>query len=182
MKPIKIVSTPMCSEILRIAGLKDHMVSHHPFKENSDWIIVLSETRVEYSPKTKVIKLKLNTFTQIERSIKFIRDIFNIKQPYTSIAKEHNYNPFNIHNRKIKVKVYAKFIKDIVEDMGYSIVDDNPDFIVYPDYLKEELADIINKMKERAIEIPSHDNAPLNPLKRAKERYRILEKNLCMKP
>ncbi len=180
MEPKKIVTTPMCSEVLRMAGLKDYMISSQPFNETSDWIIVLSETKIDYPPKTKVIKLKLNTFTQIERSIKLIADIFNITP--SSIYGEYDYSPVNDHNRKIKVKVYANFIKDIVKDMGYSLVDHDPDFIVYPDYLKEELSDEITEMRERAIEIPSHKHAPINPLKRAEERYQILEKNLCMKP
>jgi hypothetical protein len=68
-----------------------------------------------------------------------------------------------------------------VEDMGFTIVDKSYDFVVYPDYMGDEIAGKINK-NVKAIEIPSHKNVPLNAIKRAEMRYNILEKELCMKP
>jgi hypothetical protein len=65
-----------------------------------------------------------------------------------------------------------------VEDIGFDIVEENYDFVVYPDYMKDEISE--NDIK--TIEIPSHKNVPLNPIKRAEMRYNILEKELCMKP
>jgi len=88
--------------------------------------------------------------------------------------------------KKIKVKVYSNFITDIVADMGFSLVKEKPDFLVFPDYLKDdENKDILGEieiMGDRAVEIPSHKNAPLNPLERAQIRYNILESRLCTKP
>jgi segregation and condensation protein B len=52
--------------------------------------------------------------------------------------------------------------------------------VVYPDYMKDDVrAEIKDK---KAVEIPSHKNAPRNPFKRAEMRYHILERNLCTKP
>jgi len=66
--------------------------------------------------------------------------------------------------------------------MGFTIVtDDSCDFLIYPDYLKEELKRELEETGERAVELPSHSNAPLNPVKRARMRYEILENRICMK-
>jgi segregation and condensation protein B len=81
-------------------------------------------------------------------------------------------------NRKIKVKVYSNFLKEIVEDMGFSVVDNNYNFVVYPDYMKNEITDDDIEF----VEIPSHKSVPLNAIKRVEMRYNILEKKLCMKP
>jgi predicted MPP superfamily phosphohydrolase len=85
-------------------------------------------------------------------------------------------------NRKIKVKVYSNFLKDIVNDLGFTLVTGNHHYLVYPDYIKNELFDEIITMGDRAVEVPSHKNAPKNPLKRAEIRYKLLEKKLCTKP
>ena len=84
-------------------------------------------------------------------------------------------------NRKIKVKVHSNFLREVVEDMGFSVVPDHEDYLVYPDYMRDELVDELSTMGDRAVEIPSHKSAPLNPVERAKLRYNILEKRLCMK-
>jgi len=88
--------------------------------------------------------------------------------------------------KKIKVKVYSNFIRDIVQDMGFTVVEEKPDFLVFPDYMNtianNQLKMEIELMGDMAVEIPSHKNAPLNPLIRAQLRYHILEKRLCTKP
>jgi hypothetical protein len=109
------------------------------------------------------------------------------------------------NNRKIKVKVYSQFLKDIIEDMGFELVDENPNFVVFPDYLENQInndeeishndaskglskneenftkndntLDCINYLK-----VPSHGDVPINPLERAIMRYNLLEEELCMKP
>jgi hypothetical protein len=65
--------------------------------------------------------------------------------------------------------------------MGFKIAKDDYNFVVYPDYMKDK---IINEIEDniKAVEIPSHKNAPLEAIKRAEMRYNILEKELCMKP
>lgn len=95
---------------------------------------------------------------------------------------EEFYHGRGPENRKIKVKVYSNFLEEIVKDMGFTVVaGNNYDFMVYPDYMKEKLKEEIAFAGERAIELPSHKNTPLNPIKRAKMRYQILENSLCMK-
>jgi segregation and condensation protein B len=85
-------------------------------------------------------------------------------------------------NRNIKVKVYSNFLRDIVDDLGFTIVSEDPDYLVYPDYIKNQISNEIVTMGDRIVEIPSHKNAPKNPIKRAETRYKLLEKKLCMKP
>ena len=64
--------------------------------------------------------------------------------------------------------------------MGFKIVKEDYNFVVYPDYMKDKINEIEDNIK--TVEIPSHKNVPLNPIKRAEMRYNILEKELCMKP
>ena len=85
-------------------------------------------------------------------------------------------------NRNIKVKVYSNFLRDIVDDLGFKIVSEDPDYLVYPDYNRNLLSDEIVTMGDRVVEIPSHKNAPKDPIKRAETRYKLLEKKLCTKP
>jgi len=169
---LKIVTTPMCEEIVKLAGISDYVVSKTPDSVRADMAVVLSETELS----TKSIKIKLNTFSQIEESIETLSETFGtIPLDYKlrdSAGSKKN------KNRKIKVKVYSNFLKEILEDIGFEIVNEDYDFVVYPDYMKNE---IINENVE-SVEIPSHKNVPLNAIKRAEMRYDILEKKLCMKP
>ena len=184
---MKIVTTPMCQEILRLAGVHDFTVMKNIDSAGADVAIVLSET----DTNTKSIKLKLNTFSQINDSIKTISDIFGT-QPLVSSVENVSVLDSSNENRKIKVKVYSNFLKDIVKDLGFTVVQENDDhdtydFLVYPDYMKDEIRDkITNEITDdlnnfMTVEIPSHKNAPLNPIERAELRYNILEKKLCTK-
>jgi hypothetical protein len=83
--------------------------------------------------------------------------------------------------KKIKVKVYSNFLKEIVTDMGFTLVEDQYDFVVYPDYIRRKISAEIEALGDRAVEIPSHKNAPIDPLERAHMRYKILEERLCMR-
>ncbi|WP_431062194.1 hypothetical protein [Methanobacterium sp.] len=170
---LKIVTTPMCEEIVKLAGISDYKVSKDPDSAHADVAVVLSETQTA----TKSLKIKLNTFKQIKESIILLSNSFGTKPLNYEIKNTKDSNKDK--NRKIKVRVYSNFLKDIVEDMGYNIVQENPHFVVYPDYMKDEI-----KIEDysKAVEIPSHKNAPLNPIKRAEMKYNILEKELCMKP
>ncbi|MCK9151522.1 hypothetical protein [Methanobacterium alcaliphilum] len=197
---MKIVTTPMCEEILKMAGITDYIVNKYPDEENADLAFVLSET----DTKMKSVKLKLNTFSQIQKSIitvfenvkrysesntEFKASETQIKSFNEIIQSDIGYRWFDSpekeqlrnENRKIKVKVYSNFLKDILNDMGYTIVNKKPDFIVYPDYLENNVGDnLLNGVK--SIKIPSHGDVPLNPLERAIIRYNLLEKGLCMRP
>lgn len=114
-----------------------------------------------------------------------IEDIFS-KYP---LANEWNQEDlkkeFQRINSNIKIKVYSNFLKDIVEDMEFVIVESdmgsngefdtesNFDYIVFPDYM--EMNNLKNNMDENiCIAIPTHSNVPKDPIKRAEMRYSIL--------
>ncbi len=175
---MKIVTTPMCRDVLELAGIKEFEVNSDPDSTNADIAVVLSESDITM----KSVKVKLNTFTQIKKSVKMLCDIFDTDP--LAVDQDFNiYDNHNKYNRKIKVKVYSNFLRDIVDDLGYTIVssDQNCHYIVYPDYKRDELLDKINSFEKRVVEVPSHKNAHKNPLKRAEMRYKLLEKKLCMK-
>ncbi len=167
---LKIVTTPMCEEIVKLAGIKDYVVSRTPDSVEADIAVVLSETKLSI----KSIKIKLNTFSQIEESIERLSKIFGTIPLDYKIKDNAEENK----NRNIKVKVYSNFLREMVEDMGFSIVDENYDFVVYPDYMKNEMM----SGNIDTVEVPSHKNVPLSAIKRVEMRYNILEKKLCMRP
>lgn len=175
---MKIVTTPMCEEILKLAGLKEYQISLNPDSTAADIAVVLSETNTDI----KSIKLKLNTFKQIQDSVDVVRTNLGSES-----LKEESTIPLpswdKTENRNIKVKVYSNFLKDIVEDMGYTVVNGNEyhDYLVYPDYIRDEILGELDSMDENYVEIASHKNSPINPVKRAELRYKLLEKKLCMK-
>ena len=109
---MNIITTPMCEDILKIAGVDDYTVVKPSYIENADVAVVLSETKTDI-PK---IPVKLNTYQQIYDSIFIIKNKFNT----------------NIDEEKIKL------IKDTITDMGYNISDSDYDFIIVPDYMNIE--------------------------------------------
>lgn len=176
---MKIVTTPMCQEVLRLAGVSEFQLIKDGVYGDADMAVVLSETKIPENTPTKFIKLKLNTFKQIEDGIKLISNVLDTRP----LEKNYYNHPVNQkENSKIKVRTCSNFLREIVEDMGFTIVtDDSYEFLIYPDYLKRELKEEVYEAGERAIELPSHGNAPLNPIKRAEMRYQILENSICMK-
>lgn len=104
-----------------------------------------------------------------------INDIF-LKYPLASDWLDMNKKDvFQEKNSKINVKVYSSFLRDIIIDMGFNILDlesdiSNIDYIIFPDYMN------INKenSKNGLISIPTHNNVSKNPIKRAELRYSIL--------
>ena len=94
--------------------------------------------------------------------------------------------------------------------MGFEVVDENPDFVVFPDYLENQINNQIKNDDEishsdsskglskneenfsksgntgtscaKYLKVPSHGEVPINPLERAIMRYNLLEGELCMKP
>lgn len=171
---MKVVTTPMCEEIVKIAGINDYIVNINPDSVKADIAIILSETKLSM----KSIKIKLNTFSQIKGSIELLKTEFG------TVPLDYKINDIeksgNDQNRNIKIKVYSNFLKDIVEDMGFRIVDEDYDFVVYPDYMRDKINEIKDNIK--IVEIPSHKNVSSSPIKRAKMRYNILEKELCTRP
>jgi segregation and condensation protein B len=177
---LRIVTTPMCSEIMELASVSDYIISENPDLEEGDLVVVLSETKT----RVPALRIKLNTFRQIEDSIRIILAELGIKVTNITsswVRKENNSEQIGLARKKIKVKVYSNFLREIVEDMGYTLVKNQAEFLVYPDYLKYKINQEIESMGDRAVEIPSHQNAPLNPVERAEMRYNILERKLCTK-
>jgi hypothetical protein len=72
------------------------------------------------------------------------------------------------------ISIWKKKLDWIVEKGGMALL------ITHPDYMKDEINEMEDNIK--TVEMPSHKNVPLNPIKRAEMRYNILEKELCMKP
>ena len=53
---MKIVTTPMCEELVKLVGIKNYKVNKHPNKDDGDLAILLSESKVEIDS----IPLKVN--------------------------------------------------------------------------------------------------------------------------
>ena len=65
---MKIVTTPMCEDLVKLVGIKNYNVNKHPNKDDGDLAILLSESKVEIDS----IPLKVNSSVQIFESIKKI--------------------------------------------------------------------------------------------------------------
>lgn len=136
-----VVTTPMCRQIVEWAGLDEFKVNKHPDKEEGDLAILLSESKVEMDS----LAIKLNTFGQIKESIKIvsnclfkkglidkaigddeIQSIFNDYKSqdleYALLNKEE-FDKIRESNKGKKVKVYSEFLKDIVRDIGATVID-----------------------------------------------------------
>ena len=68
---MKIITTPMCEEIVKLAGVSDYIVNKFPDEEDGDLAILLSESKVEMDS----LPIKLNTPSQIFESIKKVSQI-----------------------------------------------------------------------------------------------------------
>lgn len=169
---MKIVTTPMCEEIVKLSGITNYVVNRFPDEEDGDLAILLSESKVEMGS----LPIKLNTSSQIFESIKKVSEIAGNKlsdDEIKSFFRGYDLSCKYLNSdfkRDVKVKVYSEFLKDIVLDVGFSIVEDNPDFVIYPDYLKEKVHETDN-----LVEIPSHRFVSPNPFERIEARYSILE-------
>lgn len=169
---MKIVTTPMCEEIVKLAGINDYVVNKFPQKTDGDLAILLSESKVEMD----ALQIKINTATQIFDSIKEVSKILGDElsdemilsyfDDYELCKKYLNSN----FKRDVNVKVYSEFLRDIVSDVGFNIDSDNFDYVIYPDYLKDRVIE-----SENLVEIPSHNSISKNPFDKAEVRYSILE-------
>ena len=169
---MKIVTTPMCEEIVRLAGVSDYIVNKNPDEEDGDLAILLSESKV----KMNSLAIKINTPSQVFESIKKVCEIAgnNLSDEDVTaffddfeMCKKYLNSDFK---RDINVKVYSNFIKDIVLDMGFNIVNEDFDYVIYPDYLKDKIIET-----ENLVEIPSHNSISKNPFEKIEMRYSLLE-------
>ena len=170
---MKIVATPMCEEIVKLAGITDYTVNKFPKEDDGDLAILLSESKVDMD----CLPIKINTPKQVFESIKKVSkingnelsdmDIQRFFQDY-ELAEKYLNSDFK---RDVDVKVYSEFLKDIVLDLGFNIVSDDFDYVIYPDYLKDKVIET-----ENLVEIPSHNSISKNPFEKIEVRYAILEK------
>ena len=122
------------------------------------------------------LSIKINTSTQIFESIKQVsalagnelsdEEILEFFDDYELCKKYLNVD----FNRNVNVKVYSEFLKNLILDMGFNIVSDDYDYVIYPDYLNDKV-----KETENLVEIPSHNSVSKNPFEKAELRYGILE-------
>lgn len=169
---MKIITTPMCEEIVKLAGIKDYKVNKFPDEEDGDLAILLSESKTNMDS----LPIKINTSSQIFESIKEVskfsdnelddEEIICFFKDYELCKKYLNCNI----EHDIRVKVYSEFLKDLIEDVGFKIVSDNFDYVIYPDYLKDQVVE-----KKNLVEMPSHNSISKNPFEKAELRYGILE-------
>ena len=170
---MRIITTPMCEEIVRLAGIEDYVVNKNPDEEDGDLAILLSESKVSMDS----LPIKLNTSKQVFESIKKVSKYSSKElsdEEISSFFDEYELSKKYLNNDVdcgINVKVYSMFLKDIVEDVGFNIVENNPDYVVYPDYLKNKVVD-----NDNLVEIPTHSSASKNPFERIELKYSILEK------
>ena len=52
---MKIITTPMCEEIVKLAGITDYALNKFPDEEAGDLAIVLSESKVEMDSHMGVV-------------------------------------------------------------------------------------------------------------------------------
>jgi len=169
---MKIVTTPMCEEIVKLAGIENYIVNKFPDEEDGELAILLSESKVEMDS----LPIKINTPSQIFESIKEVskltghelsdEEVSGFFDDYEILKKYLNSG----FKREVNVKVYSEFLKDIVRDMGFNIVFSDFEYVVYPDYMKDKVEET-----ENLVEMPSHNSISKNPFEKAELRYGILE-------
>ena len=209
-----VVTTPMCRKIVEWAGLNEFKVNKFPEEEEGDLAILLSESKVNMNS----LAIKINTFSQIKESIKMVSNCFFENDLIDSAIGDdeieaifNNYKETDDIKYAIldaeeldkirqslegkKVKVYSQFLKDIVLDIGASVIDftydkndfkmdDNDfnnletdfDYLVYPDYLEEEVSkrENLESGDFKIIKILSHNNISKDPILKAESRYSLL--------
>ncbi len=107
-----------------------------------------------------------------------------------ALFDEEEFDKIRELNKDKKVKVYSEFLKDIVSDIGANVIDfkydkesndENNfemdyDYLVYPDYLEEEVLkrEDLEDGTKRFIKILSHNNISKDPILKAESRYLAL--------
>ncbi len=171
---MKIVTTPMCEEVVRLAGINEYKLNKNPDMEEGDLAILLSESKVEMDS----MAIKLNTPRQLFESIREVSKLAGHELSDDEILEFFNGYGLCLKyledhdNSHVRVKVYSNFLKDIILNIGFKIDDGNYDYAIYPDYMKDN----IDEEGSELIEIPSHGFVSKNPFERIEVRYAILEK------
>ena len=107
-----------------------------------------------------------------------------------ALLSEEEFNNVRKSNEDKRVKVYSEFLKDIVSDIGATVIDfkydkdgndcgdldSDYDYLVYPDYLEDEVLkrENLNGDNVKSIKILSHNNISKDPILKAESRYATL--------
>ena len=166
-------------------------------KVEMDSLAIKINTFGQIKESIKTVSKVLFERNLIEKAIgdEWIESIFNDYKDDVEYAllDENEFNEIRKSNKDKKVKVYSEFLKDIVLDIGADVIDFTYDkngndedkandlgmdfdYLVYPDYLEEEVLKRENlKSNEfKVIKILSHNNISKDPILKAESRYEIL--------
>ena len=165
-------------------------------KVEMDSLAIKINTFGQIKESIKTVSKVLFERNLIEKAIgdEGIESIFNDYKDDVEYAllDENEFNEIRKSNKDKKVKVYSEFLKDIVLDIGADVIDftydkngnDDKandlgmdfDYLVYPDYLEEEVLKRENlKSNEfKVIKILSHNNISKDPILKAESRYATL--------
>lgn len=165
-------------------------------KVEMDSLAIKINTFGQIKESIKTVSKVLFERNLIEKAIgdEGIESIFNDYKDDVEYAllDENEFNEIRKSNKDKKVKVYSEFLKDIVLDIGADVIDftydkngnDDKandlgmdfDYLVYPDYLEEEVLKRENlKSNEfKVIKILSHNNISKDQILKAESRYATL--------
>ncbi|MDD6048582.1 MAG: hypothetical protein PUB95_03885 [Methanobrevibacter ruminantium] len=165
-------------------------------KVEMDSLAIKINTFGQIKESIKTVSKVLFERNLIEKAIgdEWIESIFNDYKDDVEYAllDENEFNEIRKSNKDKKVKVYSEFLKDIVLDIGADVIDftydkngnDDKandlgmdfDYLVYPDYLEEEVLKRENlKSNEfKVIKILSHNNISKDQILKAESRYATL--------
>ena len=166
-------------------------------KVKMDSLAIKTNTFRQIKESIKTVSKALFEKNLIEKAIgdEEIEAIFNDYKDDAlyALLDENEFNEIRKSNKDKKVKVYSEFLKDIVLDIGADVIDFTYDkngndedkandlgmdfdYLVYPDYLEEEVLKRENlKSNEfKVIKILSHNNISKDPILKAESRYEIL--------
>ena len=164
-------------------------------KVEMDSLAIKLNTFSQIKESIKIVSDTLFQKNLIEKAIdcESIESIFNGYKENDfqyAVLDEDEFNRIRDSNKDKNVKVYSEFLKDIVSDIGANVIDfkyakdgndeGNPDldydYLVYPDYLEEEVLkrENLDSNEFKAIKILSHNNISKDPILKAESRYSTL--------
>ena len=170
-------------------------------KVKMDSMAIKINTFAQIKESIKTVSNALFEKNLIEKAIgdEEIEAIFNDYKGDVEYAllDEDEFNKIRKSCNDKRVKVYSEFLKDIVSDIGSDVIDfkydkngkdgDNEDlgmdfdYLVYPDYLEEEVLkrENLESNEFKAIKILSHNNTSKDPILKAESRYAALIEGLA---
>ena len=164
-------------------------------KVDMDSLAIKLNTFTQIKGSIKIVSDSLFEKNLIEKAIdcESIEAIFNDYKENDiqyAVLDEEEFDRIRESNKDKKVKVYSEFLKDIVSDIGAAVIDFkyakdgndegnsdlDYDYLVYPDYLEEEVLkrENLDSNEFKAIKILSHNNISKDPILKAESRYSIL--------